>query len=254
MNINKKYIIVFGTLILLLVFITGAITYYNEKKEQAQLPIQTPDMNQNIFSFSQGYPVTLSEFSDFIDFCKNAVFSDTEELKNREIKEIVCTIEQKTRKFMLDTTREIFLVDTYIPSFSSLYSINSFEHNQYIGISVDAKDVVRRYNPSFLEKDKLYFCSISSPSLTDSIVLQLIPNKILTFNEGNISCIGIKMNDTPSMIFPGFVPDAESLSIRQYLVDEQIASNVMNKQSFSEIKDILDGYPIVWQMEKPITP
>ena len=32
MNIDKKYIIIFGTLILLLVIITGAITYYNEKK------------------------------------------------------------------------------------------------------------------------------------------------------------------------------------------------------------------------------
>ena len=42
MNINKKYIIVFGTLILLLVFITGAITYYNERKEgsvYSSLPI-----------------------------------------------------------------------------------------------------------------------------------------------------------------------------------------------------------------------
>lgn len=37
MNINKKYIIIFGTLVLLLIIITGAITYHNEKrKEQVQ--------------------------------------------------------------------------------------------------------------------------------------------------------------------------------------------------------------------------
>jgi len=35
MNINKKYIIIFGILILLLVFITGAITYYNEKRAES---------------------------------------------------------------------------------------------------------------------------------------------------------------------------------------------------------------------------
>jgi len=35
MNINKKYIIIFGTLILLLVIITGVITYYNQKKEES---------------------------------------------------------------------------------------------------------------------------------------------------------------------------------------------------------------------------
>lgn len=32
MNINKKYIIIFGSLILSLVIITGAITYYKEKE------------------------------------------------------------------------------------------------------------------------------------------------------------------------------------------------------------------------------
>ena len=42
MNINKKYIIIFGTLILLLIIITGAITYYKEKEKVAQIPISTP--------------------------------------------------------------------------------------------------------------------------------------------------------------------------------------------------------------------
>ena len=250
MNINKKYIIIFGTLILLLVVTTGAITYYKEKEVQTQIP----DVKQSVLSFSQGYPTTFSEFSGFINFCKNAVFSDTEELKNREIKEIICIIEQKTRKFMLGATKEILLVDTYIPSFSSLYSINSFKPNEYIGISVDIKDVIREYNEPLLEQGKLYFCSISAPSLTDFLTLQLIPNKILTFDGGNISCTGVEMNDTPSMFFSGFVPHAESLSIKQYLVNEQTASDVMNKQSFSEIKEILDDYPVIWQMKKPITP
>jgi len=40
MNINRKYIIIFGTLILLLIIITGIITYYNEKG--AQIPVSTP--------------------------------------------------------------------------------------------------------------------------------------------------------------------------------------------------------------------
>ena len=33
MDINKKYIIIFGTLILSLIIITGAITYYKENQE-----------------------------------------------------------------------------------------------------------------------------------------------------------------------------------------------------------------------------
>ena len=74
------------------------------------------------------------------------------------------------------------------------------------------------------------------------------------FDEGDISCSRIEIDKTPTMIFLGFVPNAESLNIKQYLVDEQIASNVMNKQSFSEMKEILKDYPVIWQMEKPIIP
>jgi hypothetical protein len=39
MNINRKYIIIFGTLILLLVCITGAITYYKENKQKNDKPV-----------------------------------------------------------------------------------------------------------------------------------------------------------------------------------------------------------------------
>jgi len=39
MNINRKYIIIFGILILLLVFIAVAISYYKEKGRQVLIPI-----------------------------------------------------------------------------------------------------------------------------------------------------------------------------------------------------------------------
>ena len=73
MNINKKYIIIFGTLILLLVFIAGAITYYNEKKEQAQIS----DVKQSVLSYSQDHPVGFNEVLGFINECRGpALFSD----------------------------------------------------------------------------------------------------------------------------------------------------------------------------------
>jgi len=43
MDINKKYIIIFGTLILLLVIIIGAITYY---KEKATGLVESPEQNE----------------------------------------------------------------------------------------------------------------------------------------------------------------------------------------------------------------
>jgi len=250
MNINKKYIIIFGTLILLLVIITGATTYYKEKGAQTQIP----DVEQSVLSFSQGNPANLKEFLGFINYCKGAVlFSDIEELKNKEIKEIACVIVKILPEYIdLYTTSSD---KPYLPLFYSLNNIISFKTDSYVGISVDLKDVVRKYDPSLLlEEDKLYFCNISELSWEDPFYLQIAPEQNLFFPEGDVCCAGIEMNNDHSISFSGFVPQAESLNIKHYLVDEQTVSDVMNKQSFSEIKDILNDYPIIWQMEKPIAP
>jgi len=248
MNINKKYIIIFGTLILLLMFISGVITYYKERAEQTQIP----DVEESVLSSFQYSPTNFEALSYFINYCKNAVlFSDLEELKNQEIREGVCTIERELRK--LAPKDSMLLTSAYIPSILSLDSVPSFKSDQYIGIVVDLKDVVREYDESLLEEEKLYFCSISEPSLIDPLVLQLESKYHLFFDEGNISCSGVEMNKTPSTIFFGVVPQAESLSIKQYLVDEQTVSDVSSKKSFSERRNVLNNYPVVWQMEKPIT-
>jgi len=249
MNINRKYTIIFGTLVLLLVIIVGGITYYNEKKEQAQIP----DGKQEVLSFSHDYPDSLSELKGFIRFCRNAVFSDIEELKN---KEIGCLIVDASviDKFIESSSSPYTFSNPFTPIALFLESFTSFKTDQYLGISVNLKDVVREYDSSLLEKDKLYFCSISEPSWLDPFYLQIEPKQDLIFDEGDVSCAGVKMNNSPFINFSGFIPQAESLNIKQYLVDEQTASEVMNKQSFSEIKEILSNYPIIWQMEKPIIP
>jgi len=248
MNINRKYIIIIGTLVLLSVIIIGGITYYKEKGVQTQIP----DVKQFVFNFFRDYPDSPSKLSDFLIFCHNAVFSDIEELKNEKITEVVCTLEPETRKVVLKEM--ILLASAYIPSFSSLDSIISFKPDRYIDIAVNLKDVVREYDASLLEEKKLYFCSISEPSWADPFSSQMKPKQTLIFDEGDVSCTGVNMSTIPTMYFYGFVPQAESLNIKQYLVDEQTVTEVMNKQSFSEIKEILKDYPIIWQMEKPIIP
>jgi len=248
MNINRKYIIIFGTLILSLIIIIGGVTYYKQKTEQAQVP----DVKQSVLSFSRDYPTNYKEIVDFVGFCKNAVLSDTEELKNNKTKEVVCTIGRESRKIVLKNNT--ILVDTYIPSISHLDSISSFKINRYIGISVDLEGIIRKYNPTFLEEEKLYFCSVSEPSWIDPLILQSETRQVLVFDKGNIACVETNMNETLIINFTGFIPQAESLNIKYYLVNEQTVSDVMSKQSFSEIKDILEDYPIIWQMEKPIIP
>jgi len=249
MNINKKYIIIFGALILLLVIITGGITYYNERTSQTKIL----DVKQDVLNFSQDYPTNLKELSDFLIFCHDAPFSDIEGLKDKEIKEVVCTIERDVRKILLNEKTR--LVNDYSPLISPLDSISSFKVGSYIVISVDLKDVLRKYDASILEEEKLYFCSVSEPSWADPFSSQMKkPRQTMIFDEGDVSCTGQNMDPILVMYFYGFVPKAESINIKHYLVDEQTVSDVMNNQSFSEIKDILSNYPIIWQMEKQITP
>jgi len=258
MNINRKYIIIFGTLILLLVIITGAITYYKEKEAQIQLPIQLSGVNRNIVSFSQDYPASPGELVNFISSSKNAVFSDIEELKDNEgkgIREVGSLIVDASLLDIIKSSPNTYTFSNpFILASWSLKSFSSFKTGQYFGISINLKDVVKNHDASLLEEEKLYFCSISEPSWTDPFYLQMEPKMDLIFDDGDVCCSGIKMDKTPSINFSGFIPQAESLNIKQYLVDEQAVSDVMNKQSFSEIKEILEDYPIIWQMEKPIIP
>jgi len=251
MNINRKYIIIFGTLILLLVIITGAITYYKEKEVQ----IQVSGVNRDIMSFSQNYPATFSELADFINSCKNAALSDIEELKDDEGVRVTGSLmmDASLLDLIKNSSNTYTFSNSFVPVALPLESFISFNSGRYIGISVNLGDVIRRYNEPFLEQGKLYFCSISEPSLIDPLILQLGSKYDLFFDEGSVSCSGIEMDKTPVMIFLGVVPQAESLSIKDYLVDEQTASNVLSKGSFSEMKDILNDYPVIWQMEKPIT-
>ena len=80
------------------------------------------------------------------------------------------------------------------------------------------------------------------------------PKQDLIFDEGDVSCGWVNTEGNHTIYFSGFIPQAEFLNIKQYLVDKQIVSEIMTKQSFSEIKEILKEYPIIWEMEKPITP
>ena len=269
MNIKREYIIIFGTLILLLVIIAGGITIYKDslrssdvnnseeyeyhlrppKEEEGQ--VQISDERQNFFTLPQFFPANFKEFSGFISFCKNTLFSGVNDLKDEEIKQVACLL-TKISPESIDAYG--FSSRPYLPRFFALRFISSFETGSYIGISVDLKDVIRKNNPVLLEEDKLYFCSISKPSWADPFYLQMDPKFDLIFDDGDVSCGGIKMDQTPSINFSGFIPQAESLSIKNYLVNEQIVSEVLNKQSFSEIKEILKDYQIIWQMEKPIVP
>jgi len=253
MDINKKYIIIFGTLVLLLVIITGGITYYKERGIQTHLP---SGVNRNIASFSQDYPASLGEFVNFISSSKKAVLSDVEELKDNEgIRQMGSLIvDASVLDIIKNSPNTYTFSNPFILVSWPLQSFSLLKTDQYFGISINLKDIVKNYDPSLLEEDKLYFCCVSEPSWEDTFYLQIAPGQNLFFSEGDVGCAGIEMDNDHSITFSGFIPQAESLNIKHYLVNEQTVSEVMNKQSFSEIKEILKDYPIIWQMERPIIP
>jgi len=78
MNINKKYIIIFGTLILLLVIITGVVTYY---KEKAAGLVELPEQNE-YFSppISKDKEYTIWCYGDGMGYdCSNEEFFESGE-------------------------------------------------------------------------------------------------------------------------------------------------------------------------------
>lgn len=79
MKINKKYIIILGTLILLLLIIFGGITYYKEK----EIKVEIPEDQQGILSFSQDHPTNYVELLDFLHFCREGLFLGLEEFENK---------------------------------------------------------------------------------------------------------------------------------------------------------------------------
>ena len=273
---NKKHIIILGTLILLLVIIYGGATYYNENKEQSldlELDTESEIAENKMISFTNNYPSNFVEFSYFISFCESRVI----DLEDQETKELYCSITQKPYLLLNEQFRtvpegydydqlsnldELF----YMPLFSLLRQKSLFNASTYTGISVDFKDVLQKNNKSLLEtENSVYFCSVINPSFLDLFSTQFeysladsINPIILQFEEGDIYCKQFDLIDEHCVqTFAGFIPNSESISIKTYFIDaeKQIVPNIiesLHNKSFLEIMEVLNNYSLIWQMDKTI--
>jgi hypothetical protein len=256
---SKKLIIIFGVSFILLIIFTGVVTYYKEKGTQIQ---QVSDESEGSVILPLDYPSNFKELSSFVKTFKNVALLNKEELKDAEgIRAVGSYMVEKSFLFDFDIVQD-YLNDKYIfynPDFLTLSvpleSISVLKADKYFGISLNTQDVMKKYNASLLiEEDILYFCSISEPALTDPLFEEIESESDFWFNQGSVSCMKIKPNsiEDHAMIFVGFVPQAESIDVKLYLVDEQTVSDVISKQSFLEMKEIIENYPILWHMERPI--
>lgn len=247
---NKKFIIILGVLSLLLIISIGIITYYEGKEKQVQQSFgEKKDFTLNYQSNS---PSNFKELSSFIKILKNAVFLGGKELEStKEIRTVGLYMPEESFISNFDIIKN-YLEDKYI-SFIPLESISELRANQYFGISVNTQDVIQVHSDSLLlEGNMLHFCTISEPALVDPLFEEIESKNDFWFNEGGISCMEVNSNEDHAIIFVGFIPQAELINIKLYLVDDFTILDIRNAQSFLEMEEILDNYNILWQMEKPI--
>jgi len=247
---NKKIITVLGILALLLIIFVGVTTYYKGKGLQIR---ESLDEQKNlVLDYQSNFPSNFKELSSFIKILKNATFSDEKELKdNKEIRAVGLYMPDNSFLNNFDIIKN-YLNDKHI-SFTPLKYISVLEANQYFGVSVNVQDIIQSYNDSlFPEENLLHFCTISEPALMDPLFEEIESENDFWFSQGNVSCIKINPNEDHAIIFVGFIPQAESINFKLYLVNDYTVFDIKDKKTFLEMKEILETYPVLWQTEKLI--
>jgi len=246
MNINKKYIIIFGISALLIITIFGFKAYYQER--ESQTIITSPEDISFDKTFDKNYLNSLEETELFNQMCAdaNVIISKQEP----EFEPLLCFLAE-------DKDYDINGKYTFMPT--PLKKMSALPKGQYIAIAVNYSDLLEK-NTSIIPSDSSFnICSITKPYLKNSFTEQLLPqdrnfnNNI--FSEGEISCIEFLNlpSKTLNLLISGFVPDNDLLETKIYLVTENaITNDLLSEESFSSIEKILQSYPLLWEIEKSI--
>jgi len=265
MNINKKYIIVFGTLILLLVVITGVVTYYNEKKSEELTQVLTKTYH-TAPAFDQNYPISFEEADSFQKFCAitatPSFMASMSSLLNEEF------IKEETlvnRCILMQEENTADFENKYTPAFSLLKEVPVLHKGRYIAIAVNLGDLFQKNNLSLDLKERNFnLCIITTPVLIqpfrEELLLndQININHSIVFSEGEIYCkkfFGLP-DGTPDpsiSIISGFVPQTDLFQAKIYLIPEdKDIDELFLQESFSNIEKILQSYSLIWSEEKPV--
>ena len=250
MNINRKYIIIFGVSALLIVTILGLKTYYQERKSQEPISISENTIYAKNPTFNQNYPISFEEADSFQTACAFTVTPGMIDAEKRS-GEIFCIFAKNERDnedkyILLRLDREV---------------IENFYKGQYIGIAVNYRDLLEKNN-SLISSGKSSFnlCTITKPALIEPFREQLLKDQInlnrnIVFHEGEIFCSKFfgSPPETLNLMISGFVPETDLFEAKIYLVPEdETVNNIFSQESFTDIEDILQSYPLLWNVEKPV--
>ena len=251
MNINRNFIIIFGVSMLLIITIFGLKTYYEERGSLGG-PISYDVSFKKVFD--QNYPTSLEETISF-----NKICADVNEIistRKQEFEPLLCTLEELIEDKDYNTSGKY----TFMPS--PLKNISNLLVGQYIAIAVNYSDLLQK-NASTIPADSSFnLCTITEPVLLDPFREELLfqdqinINRNVVFSEGEVFCskfFGSLPSKTLNLLISGFVPSVDLFQAQIYLIlEDEIVNDIFSQESFSDIKEILKLYPLLWNTEKPL--
>jgi len=255
MNINRNFIIIFGVSVLLIVTIFGFKAYYQERKNQEVVSIEE-SIDYTKIAFNKNYPVSLEEIDALQKTCADAatfwllLIQDSTE--KPEMRELLCILTQDEES--------VDFADKYMVTFVQLRKIPVLQQGQYISIAVNYNDLLQKNTSIISLRDNFNLCTITKPVLIEPFREQLLKNQIninrnIVFSEGEVFCskfFGLP-NETLNLLISGFVPETDLFQAQIYLIPEdKTVNDILSQESFTDIEDILQSYPLLWNVEKPV--
>jgi len=247
MNINRNFVIIFGISTLLIITIFGLKAYYQER--ESQTTSTTPEGISFKETFDKNYPASLEEAILLNKICSdvNVIISR----RKQEFEPLLCAfVENKNHN---DGDKY-----TFVPSPLKIFS--NLPAGQYITIAVNYSDLLQENVSIILPDNNFNLCAITKPALIDPFREQLLSknqinvNRNIVLPEGEIFCSKFFSlpSETLNLIINGFVPETDLFEAKMYLVPEdKEVDNIFSQESFSDIEEILQSYPILWNIEKP---
>jgi len=248
MNINRKYIIIFGVSTLLLITIFSFKAYYQERESQT-IPTLPEDISFEK-TFDKNYPASLEETISFNKICAdaNVIIS----IRRQEFEPLLCVL-VGDKKY--DTSGKY----TFIPT--PLKRMSALSQGQYIAIAVNYSDLLQK-NASAVSSDNSFnLCTITKPALIDPFREELLLkgqinlNRSIVFSNGEVFCskfFGLP-GKTLNLLISGFVPQTDLFQAKIYFVPgDKTVNDPLSQESFSDIENILQSYPLLWDVEKPV--
>jgi hypothetical protein len=252
MNKKRNLTIIFGFFVLSLIVIFGLRAYYQERESQVMLE-RPEEINFQEF-FDQNYPISSEEAMLFIENCAdiNSMISG----QGQEFKPLLCML-------MKDKTDVSGGKSKVTPT--PFEKMSSLPQGQYIAIAVNYNDLLQKNISTVISDGSFEICVVTEPALIDPFREELssdsqimVYDYNIVFPEGEIFCS--KFSNLPlkttSLLISGFIPEAlesDLFEAKIYLVSEnEEVEDSSFKESFSNIEETLQSYPLLWEVKKPI--